>query len=237
MELIGLDRLKDHLSDVINNADIYKKGGASVPNIMMNLSRNNGQSVVAYHIASMLYENGLRRFCGLDILLEYRPDGNLNGLKHIFEDIKSNAVYTNDYEGVVAMDITALAGYLNEYQIEFFLKHLEEVSRNATLIIYYEEMVAASLGNYVDITVEPYSNRDYSEIVVQNIRERGIRVDSEEGFEDLLFNEVGRYNVSNAREAVAVAEDLVFYADYSDPVPKIDAKAIGMHLENGKDLT
>ncbi|MCR4739486.1 MAG: hypothetical protein K5886_04405 [Lachnospiraceae bacterium] len=241
MELIGLNELKCSLASILEKADAYRKGGARVPHIMMNLTQNNGQSAAADYVASVLYENRLRKFCGLDLLLEYRPDGGLKNLRQMFADIRDNAVYTNEYEGVIAMDISALSEYINEYQVEYFTEQIKEVSRSATLIIYYDDslgkrmkqvkdMVSKAIGNCIDVYVTPYSLRDYSEIVVQSIKERGIEVDDGEDFEAELCDVVGRYGVSNVRQAVSVAEDLVFYADYSDLTPKLDIKAVSRHL-------
>ena len=113
MKLVGLEGLKTTMSEIISKADAYRKGGAQVPHVVMNLTHDNGQSIVADYITSVLYENSLRKFCGLDILLEYRVDGSLRQMKQIFEDIASNAVYTNEYEGVVAVDISALSEFIH----------------------------------------------------------------------------------------------------------------------------
>ena len=106
MNLVGLESLKTAMSEIVSKADAYRKGGTKVPHVVMNLTHENGQSIVANYITSVLYENRLRKFCGLDILLEYRVDGNLRKMKRIFEEIASNAVYTNEYDGVVALEIS-----------------------------------------------------------------------------------------------------------------------------------
>ena len=244
MKLVGLEDLKNTMSEIVSKADAYKKGGAQIPHMVMNLTHDNGQSIVADYITSVLYENNLRKFCGLDILLEYRVDGSLKQMKQIFEDISSNAVYTNEYEGVVAIDISALSEYINEFQVDYFVKNIGSVSQTATVIIYYDESigkrmqlimerVVEAMGNCIDVSVAPYSAKDYSEIVVQNIIERGIEVDTEE-MEDILCKVVKKYHVASAKQAVAVAEDLVFCADYSSFTPRIDSKMVSEHFSNGK---
>ena len=245
MKLVGLEDLKNSMSEIISKADAYKKGGAQVPHVVMNLTHDNGQSIVADYITSVLYENNLRRFCGLDILLEYRVDGSLKQLRQIFEDIEGNAVYTNEYEGVVAVDISALSEYINEYQVDYFVEHIEQVARNATVIIYYDaslgkrmqlikDRVVDAIGNCIDVPVVPYSQKEYSEIVVQNILDRGIEVDIGEELENILCRVVDKYHVTSAKQAVAVAENLVFCADYSEFTPRIDSKIVSEHFGNGK---
>ena len=245
MKLVGLEGLKNQMSGIISKADAYRKGGAQVPHVVMNLTHDNGQSIVADYITSVLYENDLRKFCGLDILLEYRLDGSLRQMKQVFEDITSNAVYTNEYEGVVAVDITSLSEFINEFQVDYFVEHIGMVAQNATVIVYYDaslgkrmqlikERVVQAIGNYIEVPVSPYSQKEYSEIVVQNIKERGIEVESEEELENIICGVVDKYHVANAKQAVAVAEDLVFCVDYSSFIPKIDTKMVSEHFGSGK---
>ncbi len=245
MKLVGLEDLKNQMSEIVRKADAYKKGGAQVPHVVMNLTHDNGQSIVADYIATVLYENDLRKFCGLDTLLEYRLDGSLRQMKQVFEDIASNAVYTNEYEGVIAVDISSLSEFINEFQVDYFVEHIGMVSQNATVIIYYDaslgkrmqfikERVVQAIGNHIDVIVSPYSQKEYSEIIVQNIRERGIEVESEEELETIICGVFDQYHVTNAKQAVAVAEDLIFCVDYSGFTPKIDTKMVSEHLGNRK---
>ena len=237
MKIVGLDGVKKEMDKITAQAETYRKGGAKVPNIIVNLTRDNGQSYVADYITSVLHEYKLRKFCGLDMILEYRLDGTLKNVKQVFEDISSNAVYTNEYEGVIAIDVSALSEYVNEFQIDFFVEHISTVSQRATVIIYYnkelgkrmeivKERICKALGNFIEIHVEPYSVKEYSEIAVQSIKERGIDIESEKELEHLLCYVVGDKHVSNAKEAVAVAEELAFCADYSGFVPKIDISKV-----------
>ncbi len=233
MKVVGLDGVKREMDRITAQAEAYRKGGAKVPNIVVNISKENGQSYVADYITSVLYEHRLRKFCGLDMILEYRLDGTLKNVKQVFEDIASNAVYTNEYEGVVAIDVSALSEYVNESQVDFLVNHIAEVAQSATVIIYYNEdlgkrmeivkdRICKALGNFIAIHVEPYSVREYSEIAVQSIKERGIDIESEEELETILCYVVGDKHVSNVKEAVAVAEDLAFCTDYSGFIPKIN---------------
>ena len=245
MNLVGLESLKTAMSEIVSKADAYRKGGAKVPHVVMNLTHENGQSIVANYISSVLYENRLRKFCGLDILLEYRVDGNLRKMKRIFEDIASNAVYTNEYEGVVALDISELSEFINEFQVDYFVEQIGSVAQNATVIIYYDaslgkrmqiikERVVNTIGNCIDVPVTPYSQKEYFEIVVQNIIDRGIEVDTGDDLKNILCRVMDTYHVTSARQAVAVAEDLAFYADYSHFTPRINSKMVSEHFTTGK---
>ena len=236
--IVGLESVKKEMNRITAQADAYRKGGAKVPSIVMDLSKDNGQSYVADYITSVLYDLGLRRFGSLDLVLEYRLDGSLKNVKHVFEDISGNAVYTNEYEGVVAIDISALSDYVNEYQVDLFVERIAEVSQNATVLIYYDasrgkrmeivkDRVCKALGNHIDIHVNPYSVKEFSEIAVESIKNKGIVIEFEEELEQVLCHVVDDKHVTNAKEAVAMADNLAFCADYSGFVPKIDMEKVG----------
>lgn len=245
MELVGLEKLKDQMSKIESRGDAYRKGKAQLPHIVMNLTHDNGQSTTADYITTVFHENTLRKFCGLDHLLEYSLDGSLLQIKQVFEDIDSNAVYTNEYEGVVAVDISALSEVANEFQTDYFIEHIREVAKNATVIIYYDDSlgrkmqlvkdrVVQAIGNFVDVPVAPYSRKEYARIVIQDIRQRGIEIDEEEDLEKILCRAFEACPVNSAKEAVAVAQELVFCADYSGLTPRMDAKSVGELLGSSR---
>lgn len=91
-----------------------------------------------------------------------------------------------------------------------------------------------AIGNCIDVPVTPYSQKEYSEIVVQNILERGIEVDVGDDLENVLCRVVDTYHVTSAKQAVAVAEDLAFCADYSRFIPKIDSQMVSEYFGKGK---
>lgn len=244
MRIVGLKELKRQLETIEEKADVYRKGGAKVPNIVMNLTCGNGQSIVADYITSALYENNLRKFCGLDNMLEYRFDGTLKQMKQVFEDIASNAVYTNEYEGVVAVDISALAGYINEFQIEYFIEKIVDISQNATLIVYYDASIGKRMqivkdrtimaigNNCIDIFVKPYSFKEYSEMIVQDIREKGIEIECEKELKIALCKVLEKHPVKNAKQAAAVANDLAFCVDYGSFTSRINVNRLNEYFDS-----
>lgn len=248
MKIVGLEKLREVMFQIAKNFNVYKKGMAPVPNLVMNLTRNNGQSFVADYIASVLYENKLRDFCGLDTLLEYKVDGSLKQMKRIFEDISSNAVYTNEYKGVVAIDVTALSGFTDESQVDYFMEHIKMVALNATVIIFYDdslgkrmtvvkEKIIEAVGNCVDISLSPYSQKDYTEIILENLEGRGIEIDECDDFENALCRIVDERLISTAKQAVGIVDELMFCVDYSGLRPKISLEIIKKTFINENTLT
>lgn len=59
-------------------------------------------------------------------------------------------------------------------------------------------------------------------------------VDVGDDLENVLCRVVDTYHVTSAKQAVAVAEDLAFCADYSRFIPKIDSQMVSEYFGKGK---
>ena len=64
-----------------------------------------------------------------------------------------------------------------------------------------------------------FTSRDYAEMIIQNVLDRGIEVKDEEKIIKVLGEVVSNKEVSRAKDAIHLAEQLVFYADYSKKIP------------------
>ena len=234
-KVIGMTGVKTEMNSLVEHADAYTKGGANVPNFYITLDAGNGQTFATEAITDLLVSHRLREFHGLDDFLEYRTDGTLPNIKWIFADIDDNAVYDIGYKGVVAIDVTKLANNQNGYEMKYFEDNLAMVSKTATIILFcsksmglkgdkLRERLREVIGRDRVKVIEEYeySSSDYAQMVVQNIKERGIEVPNEEKVIKVLSEVVTDKEVKNAKSAVALAEQLVFYADYSRIIPVLD---------------
>lgn len=106
---------------------------------MVTLESEEEQEEVVEHVTDFFQENAIRHFGGRESCLEYCLDGSMAQLQWIFGDIAASATYTNEYEGVIAMDIAHLAPKVNEAQMAYFLQKIKEVSKHATLILFLSE--------------------------------------------------------------------------------------------------
>ena len=247
--IIGMESIKKEMKKIVEQIDSYRIEGVKVPHIIANLTPKNGQTYVAEYITSVLQMYKLRKFCGLDALLEYKLDGTLKNAKHVIEDISKNAVYTNEFEGVVAVDVTALSGFVNENQVDFFVNHIAKIGENATVIIYYNDKrgkcmeaitgkICNVIGKYVNIHVTPYSIQEFSVIVVECLRERKIDIEEvEKELRNLICWLINNRNISNAKEAAEIAEELLFYVDYKENIPKINIRRAANYFCAYKDKT
>lgn len=233
MNLIGMEQVKQELSELVRLENVYRKGKARLPNFLIMLDPGDGQTYTTEAITDVLAEHRLREFHGLDEYLEYRTDGTLLNLKWIFSNIEDNAIYDNEYKGVISMDVSKMANVQNEYQMKYLEEQLARVSRAATVILYCaadlgkkgESLVrrlCAAVENVKVIEHVGYSSRELAEMTVRNIQKRGIEVCDKDRTVKVLSGIVEHREVKTAKEAIALAEELVFYADYSKPVPVLE---------------
>ena len=107
---------------------------------LVELDSGEEQTEFAEHITDFFQENDIRHFGGRESYLEYSLDGSMAQLKWIFGDIAASATYTNEYEGVIAMDIALLASKVSEAQMAYFLNEIKRVSKYATLLLFVSEV-------------------------------------------------------------------------------------------------
>ena len=222
LDFYGVDGVMDEMKNILRDKLVYTNRVASLPNFIL-LDGGDGQTYITEVITDMLVSNKLRDFNGLDEYVEYKPEGALPYIKWMFSDIEDNAIYGNEYKGVVSIDVSRLVNYQNEYQVEYFLTHLKRVAKHATLILFCdttlgekgERLISTlrkTLAKVDVISVEKKSSRDYACIIAQNIIDRGIE------------NTVAR-DINSVREAIACSEKLAFGADYSVKPPLLTIKA------------
>ncbi len=234
MKTIGLVEVENRLKQLKKHAEKYTRGNISLPNYIINLPKENGQTFVTGYITDFLMENKLRDFLGMDCYLEYTFDGTLYGLQDVFSNIRSTAVYMNEYHGVISMDITTLADHVNEYQVEYFLENLKKVEETATIIIYYNDNKGKKTTNLINrikrtikcenIEVSPYTSKDLSRIICSYIEENGTDILDKKSSVEKVVNLVDKHNITTAKQAIIIAKEFLSYASYNDETTYLDLK-------------
>ena len=107
---------------------------------LVGLDSEEEQTELVEYVTDFLEKHNIRHFGGRESYLEYCLDGSMTQLQWIFGDIAASATYTNEYEGVIAMDIALLAPKVREAQMTYFLNAIKQVSKHATLILFVAEM-------------------------------------------------------------------------------------------------
>lgn len=127
-ELFEMHEIHEKLSEILKE----KKP----EHFLVELDSEEEQTELTEYITDFFQENKIRHFGGREAYLEYCVDGSMAQLKWMFADIIASAIYTNDFEGVIAMDIALLASKVNEAQMTYFLNEIKRISKHATLILF-----------------------------------------------------------------------------------------------------
>ena len=234
---IGLREAVQAIKDICNDAPAYAYGRIRIRPVILRLDKGNGQTTFVRYVADMLNTYKIRRFGVINHYLEYVVDGTTEQLQDMFSSISSP--YTNYYEGVVAIDITALGRVVSEKQMRIFLREIQKVAQHAMVILFLspnearnggeldllEKKVVEAFGGHESIQVlhaSPYTCEEYAEMVMRNIDDRGIAIDDNGHFVNAVEAIIDTQKPKTARDAESLAEKIVKHADYTHFVATID---------------
>lgn len=233
---IGLGAAVEAVQKVVEHAHTYYHCGLKPPHFIIPLDAGNGQTTLTEYIAASYANADVRSFGGLDLFLEYTLDGSFDQVKKVFADIRACAVYTNDYEGVIAMDIAKLADHINETQTELFLREITKLAASATFIFYIPSTMnrntaslIAMLHNALDdvelLRVKPYSSEELALIVKDMIASVGVEMEAAPEMDQALVEAMAIEHVTNIKTARKFSHALIKRADFSGFLPRLGMSA------------
>lgn len=234
---IGAEEVVSILADICANSAAHKRCGIAPPHFVLNLDAGNGQTTITAFISEVLSKNEIRRFGGMDLFLEYTLDGTMSQLKQVFGAIRSCAVYTNSFEGVVAIDITALSRYANDAQTEFFLKEIVRVCLSATVILYTGSVASRGMQSIVDrlkavvrnmyiVHIDAYTTDELAYIAENLLDKYGVCAEDSDEFHNVLREIVTAEACRTVRDIRDIAERAVIEADFSGYMPTLSAEQL-----------
>lgn len=237
---IGLETIVGRVEEICSSPAGHCRCGIYPNHFLINLDKGNGQTTLTSYIADAYQEYGIRHFGGLDTYLEYSLDGSMSQLEDIFDYIHdSAAVYTNEYEGVIAMDVTALAAPGNAAQMALFLKEIAHIGEHATFVFYVPAVINSSIANLIKkirevfhdrdvevIKVDAYSEQNLVDIIKNMLEEAGVEVVG--NVDDSIINILRSEGASNIKDAKYLTKVMIKNADFSSFVPVITAEIIDM---------
>ena len=234
---VGTEEVFSVLDEVCANSAAHKHCGIAPPHFVINLDAGNGQTTITRFITETLLKNDIRHFGGMDPFIEYTLDGTMSQLKQVFCDIHTCAVYTNSYEGVVAIDITALSKYANEAQAELFLEEIKKVSQTATMILYTGgnpsrgvvsiiEKLKTTVRNVSIIYLDTYTPDELACIAERLLDEYGVSVDVSDEFHNALREIVTLEACQTVKDTMAVTEKAVKMADFTSYMPTLSTQQL-----------
>ena len=244
---IGLASVTDAIDSICENRTLYARCGLKPEHFVVPLDAGNGRTTLVRYMKNMYKQSGILDFdSGLDDFIEIEFDGTMQQLKKAFSVIESAAVYANNYTGIVAIDISAIAAHINEAQCAEFLSRISVVCRYACVLFFVkantspseEKLIAKICDNVQNVRMfqaELYSTEDVCEIVLKNIRSRGVLIDDEDEFKSVLLNllqehlELCNLTINDITEAVLMC---VKIGDTSVSIGRESLERIVVNVKN-----
>lgn len=231
---IGLETPCKEIQNTCSKAHMYKRCGLRPKHYIIPLDSGSGRTTLIEYMTDMYKEAGVLDFgSGLDEYIEITLDGSLQQLKQAFADIDSAAVYTNEYRNIIGMDISNISSHLGETQFAEFLKNAKRVCEHACVIFFVHtspsrneekllEKLLDTVENIQRLEVDPYTNEDMCSLIEKAIVEHGIEIKRESVFHTELSEMVSEFCISNVKDAISTADELVRFADFSGFTPTVD---------------
>lgn len=217
-EPIGLIEAKTAIKKIVENAEAYRKGGLKPPDLILDIRNGNGRSCFAEYVRDTYKSYQITHFPELDDLLEYRVNGNLNALQKIFAEIDSAAVYSNQYEGIIAFGIDGLVKCVDEYQTQIFCDKVKELKDSASLLFYLnsfketnERALIKKLQEIDDIEqihISGYTQEELVEILIKDLDLAGVAI-NDKGLNDKLVELIERKGFSTVKDIETVKKALI----------------------------
>lgn len=231
---IGYDSLVQHVETNCLKKTIYQQLGLPLDHFIITCEDDETQNSITKYLARKYAIHELRSFAGLDLYLEFKLDGTLKQMNDVFCEIKSAAIYANNFEGIIAFDISALADSVNESQVTYFLEEVKEISKHATLIFYIpfaeSKNMSLLLGklemkiiNFHKICTKPYEAAEIAQVLMKKISDFGIIIEDENMFYDAVLEFIQREKIA-LEDLNVTARKILFRANFENTPVKISAK-------------
>lgn len=238
---IGLSAGVKAVEKVCETADIYKAIQQKPPHFILNIEDADSQHIFTKFVAEMYRETGVMDFFEMDDFLEFTLDGTYSQLEDVFVELKGHAVYSNDYRGVVAMDISKLAEHLNEVQVTYFFDYVKKASKYAVFLFYIPvkgmrkrngaslvAKVVSEITNVKYIEVVPYNVEEFTEMILQMLEDADIymKTEQKEIITEMIQKKIQARQISTIGASRELGRQLMLHAEMSGSELYLDRKKV-----------
>lgn len=235
---VGLETFVSRIEEICSNPNAYHRCNVKPSHFLLNLDAGNGHSTVAAYVSDAFRTYGIRHFGGRELFLEYTLNGSKDQLIQVLDNIKDSADYTNEYEGVIAIDISGLAAHLNEDQVSIFLKELPAIGEHATLILYVPSSISRNMTLLIDkvcatledelevVKVEAYSEENLVAIIRELVKESGVDMEDGVDIDSCIQAAIRQTGASTIKDAKRLTQVMVKNANFDHFIPELNCKLI-----------
>ena len=247
--IVGLEAAVNCLEQICAEQEVYRRFDLALPHLLVALDAGEGQTTFTRFFARNAQHHRLRHFGGMDPYLEFTLTGEMTQLQNVFQQIRDCAVYTNAYEGIVALDIAALTNCINEAQIPYFLEQVKRCAAHATMIFYIPRSPSRNLNLLVsklrgcveelmEVQTEPYTPGELAQIGALELEKRGVHIRQPQQFQDDLAFVITARQIKTATQSCRMVQSILKRADFSGFTPAVDPQKLrqAFATEFGREL-
>lgn len=235
--IVGLHGAVDCVEQICAKQEVYRRFNLALPHLLVALDAGDGQTTFTRFFARNAQHHRLRHFGGMDTYLEFTLTGEMTQLQSVFQQIHDYAVYTNEYEGIVALNIGALTNCINEAQIPYFLEQVKRCAAHATMIFYIPRIPSRNLNMLVgklrscveelmEVQTEPYTPAQLAQIGAMELEKRGVHIQEPEQFREELARLMTARQVKTATQSCRMVQNVLKWADFSGFTPTVNPEKL-----------
>lgn len=177
--LIGMPEIKAVAEKISTHVNEYEIGLKKMPTYIVLLDKGQGRTTALEYIADS-YKTTFPS--GLDPYVEFEIEATMSAVEELDIQLSDAAVFKPYYEEVCGVDICKFAKHLNETQTHLIIDILKKVSEHCILLFFFPQKPNKSEQKLIDtlcktinisdtITVTPYNDEDYTEIIINYYQE------------------------------------------------------------------
>ena len=238
---IGLHTPCKEIENTCGQAYLYRKCGLRPKHLVLPLDSGSGRTTFLDYMTQMYKLYGILPFTSsrdeyMEVILDASSPDQIN---KTFDIIDNAADYSNEYSNIVGMDISDVALHPGETQTAVFLKRSKDLCKHATVVFFIpsipdknEDKLLKQLCETIDnikcLEVEPYSPNDLCTLIINNVANRGIKIQKDSAFRGVLLDMISELGVSSFKDAIMKADILAGLAGTS---LTIDEKSVTLLMK------
>lgn len=240
---IGLTDCIDIIDETFHR--LSRPGWAVDPtHFIIELDPQNGRSALTEYVSESLRISGGFQFNSLDCFIEFKLDGTMEQLNDIFNaKLPLHADFSNDYDGVVAMDITQLAVQQSSDHVDYFLNRVSELSKSSLFIFFVpstrkSEFLARSVDKLthrikkklnekvLHLYAEPYTREELTRIAEKALGDIEIELSGGKKMDEAIAEQLAQRRITASKDAYNLGLELSKLADFSKFRSVLHASAV-----------
>lgn len=221
-------------TEVSMNIETYRKfkNDMHFPTLFIQLSEQSDKQEIVECVLDFLKKNALKEFNSLKESLVYTLTNSIDDIEEIFLDIEYNTVFTNSFEGLIAIDVTKLYDCLDNETKSFFINKISKIKESSNIIFFDSTNFSKNNNDLVkmlreefidmriiDITEDEKTNNNALEIIIDSLSEHGIEYD------DKTINAISiiltMSNIKTKKAFYNFKKNILCSIDFTSATPKL----------------